>query len=202
MATAELTAKRPSMNEANERDPFNNNCYGTLVDTPLQARHACRSSTSTTSTSAIIRGYEEGYRREGSARRPVGRPLADPRRHGDAARLQLRRPGDSRVHPRELHRLHGLRHRMPRHGHSRQGAGRIGPRSRSWRTIADRADREMFAPAVVEDAQVLRRPAEERTGEGGPLRHHHRPQQVQGLRRVRHRLRRPRPEDDPEDRTR
>ena len=26
----------PSMNEASERDPFNNNCYGTLVDAPYK----------------------------------------------------------------------------------------------------------------------------------------------------------------------
>jgi len=32
MATAETPATLPSMNEASERDPFNNNCYGTLVD--------------------------------------------------------------------------------------------------------------------------------------------------------------------------
>ena len=31
MATADLPR---SMNEANERDPYNNNCYGTLVDRP------------------------------------------------------------------------------------------------------------------------------------------------------------------------
>ena len=31
MATAELPR---SMNDANERDPYNNNCYGTLVDGP------------------------------------------------------------------------------------------------------------------------------------------------------------------------
>ena len=41
----------PSMNEANERDPFNNNCYGTLVDQPYKLV-TCRCSTSTTSTSA------------------------------------------------------------------------------------------------------------------------------------------------------
>ena len=30
--TASKSAVKPSMNEANERDPFNNNSYGTLVD--------------------------------------------------------------------------------------------------------------------------------------------------------------------------
>ncbi len=56
MATAELPR---SMNEANERDPLNNNSYGTLVDRPyvevqlpvLDVRDF---------NERIIRGYEEG----------------------------------------------------------------------------------------------------------------------------------------------
>src|SRR5947209_10570177 len=52
--------KTGSMNEANERDPFNNNSYGTLVDRPykvvtlpiLDVRDF---------NERIIRGYEEGY---------------------------------------------------------------------------------------------------------------------------------------------
>src|SRR5919204_1219748 len=50
----------PSMNEANERDPFNNNSYGTLVDQgyklvslPVLDVHDFNER--------IIRGYEEGY---------------------------------------------------------------------------------------------------------------------------------------------
>ncbi len=39
-----VAAKAPSMNEASERDPFNNNCYGTLVDTPT-SWSTCRCST-------------------------------------------------------------------------------------------------------------------------------------------------------------
>src|SRR5919108_6020445 len=56
---AENTAK-PSMNEANERDPFNNNSYGTLTDSgyklvnlPVLDVHDFNER--------IIRGYEEGY---------------------------------------------------------------------------------------------------------------------------------------------
>lgn len=53
------TATLPSMNEASERDPFNNNCYGTLVDTPykqiklpvLDVRDF---------NERIVRGYEDG----------------------------------------------------------------------------------------------------------------------------------------------
>ena len=50
------------MNEANERDPFNNNCYGTLVDRgyklvtlPVLDVHDFNDR--------IIRGYEEGTAR-------------------------------------------------------------------------------------------------------------------------------------------
>src|SRR5947209_8007131 len=53
-------AAKPSMNEANERDPFNNNSYGTLVDSgyklinlPVLDVHDFNER--------IIRGYEEGY---------------------------------------------------------------------------------------------------------------------------------------------
>jgi pyruvate ferredoxin oxidoreductase beta subunit len=54
------TLAPPSMNEASERDPFNNNCFGTLVDHPykmvslpvLDVRDF---------NERIIRGYEEGY---------------------------------------------------------------------------------------------------------------------------------------------
>src|SRR5262249_28008780 len=54
------TTKVPSLNEANERDPFNNNCYGTLVDSDyklvtlpiLDVRDY---------NEGIIRGYKEVY---------------------------------------------------------------------------------------------------------------------------------------------
>lgn len=62
MATVEKNAAEnyPSMNEASERDPLNNNCYGTLVDAPykdvklpvLDVRDF---------NDRVIRGYEEGY---------------------------------------------------------------------------------------------------------------------------------------------
>src|SRR5262249_28173629 len=51
---------KPSMNDANERDPFNNNSYGTLVDSgyklvnlPVLDVHDFNER--------IIRGYEDGY---------------------------------------------------------------------------------------------------------------------------------------------
>jgi pyruvate/2-oxoacid:ferredoxin oxidoreductase beta subunit/NAD-dependent dihydropyrimidine dehydrogenase PreA subunit len=48
------------MNEASERDPFNNNCYGTLVDTPYKAVHLPILDVADFND-RIIRGYEEGY---------------------------------------------------------------------------------------------------------------------------------------------
>ena len=79
----------------------------------------------------IIRGYEEGYGEKDLPADLSRGPLAGPRRHRHAARLQQHLPGNPRVHPRELHRLHGLRHRVPRHRHPRQGPlrGRAGSRS-------------------------------------------------------------------------
>src|SRR5438093_10988374 len=58
--TATPTTTLPSLNEANERDPYNNNSYGTLVDSGyklvtlpiLDVRDF---------NERIIRGYEEGY---------------------------------------------------------------------------------------------------------------------------------------------
>ena len=77
----------------------------------------------------IIRGYEEGY---GEKELPADLSLA--RSLVPAGTATLRdfsniAPEIPDVHPRELHRLHGLRHRVPRHGHPRQGALR-GP---SWK---------------------------------------------------------------------
>ena len=124
--------RKPSMNEANERDPFNNNCYGTLVDQRLQAGQPAgpRRGRFQRAHHPRLRGR---LRREGPAGRPVAGPLAGPRRHRHPARLQQHRPGNPRVHPRELHRLHGLRHRVPRHRHPRQGPVRDGVGSRSSR---------------------------------------------------------------------
>jgi pyruvate/2-oxoacid:ferredoxin oxidoreductase beta subunit/NAD-dependent dihydropyrimidine dehydrogenase PreA subunit len=58
MVTAEKTL--PSMNEASERDPFNNNCYGPLVDTPDKSVKLEIIDVNDFND-RIIRGYEEGY---------------------------------------------------------------------------------------------------------------------------------------------
>src|SRR6266481_6599615 len=58
MSTVEKTL--PSMNEASERDPFNNNCYGTLVDAPYKDVKLPVLDV-IDFNDRIIRGYEEGY---------------------------------------------------------------------------------------------------------------------------------------------
>jgi pyruvate/2-oxoacid:ferredoxin oxidoreductase beta subunit/NAD-dependent dihydropyrimidine dehydrogenase PreA subunit len=57
IATAE---KPPSMNEASDKDPFNNNCYGTLVDQPYRLVSLPVLDVEDFNE-RIIRGYEEGY---------------------------------------------------------------------------------------------------------------------------------------------
>src|SRR5262245_50375802 len=52
--------KLPSLNEANERDPFNNNCYGTLVDSGYKLVDLPVLDVNDFNE-RIIRGYEEGY---------------------------------------------------------------------------------------------------------------------------------------------
>src|SRR5262249_61618718 len=51
---------KPSMNEANERDPYNNNSYGTLVDSPYKPV-SLPVLDHVDFNERIIRGYEEGY---------------------------------------------------------------------------------------------------------------------------------------------
>src|SRR5215467_8146899 len=51
---------KASMNEANEKDPFNNNCYGTLVDSGYKLVHLPVLDVNDFNE-RIIRGYEEGY---------------------------------------------------------------------------------------------------------------------------------------------
>src|SRR5436190_11839572 len=59
MAAATLP-NAPSMNAASEKDPFNNNCYGTLVDRPYKPVGLPVLDV-TDFNERIIRGYEDGY---------------------------------------------------------------------------------------------------------------------------------------------
>src|ERR1700681_304649 len=54
------TTKAPSMNEASERDPFNNNSYGTLVDHPYKLINLPVLDVNDFNE-RVIRGYEEGW---------------------------------------------------------------------------------------------------------------------------------------------
>ena len=51
---------QPSMNEANERDPFNNNSYGTLLDSGYK-KVSLPVLDVDDFNERIIRGYEEGW---------------------------------------------------------------------------------------------------------------------------------------------
>lgn len=72
MSVAEIPAKLPSMNEANPRDPYNNNSYGTLVDSPYKL---CSLPILDVEdfNERVIRGYEEGY---GEKDLPADLPIA------------------------------------------------------------------------------------------------------------------------------
>ena len=194
MATAELPR---SMNEANERDPYNNNCYGTLVDRPyvdvtlpvLDVHDF---------NERVIRGYEEGIgEKELPADLAVARSLIPA---GTAALRDF-----SYVAPE-------IPEYIRENCTGCMDCVTECPDTAILGKVIAEPDLEAEAggdpqrgrPAgvrgpVVEDAQVLRRPAEEGPA-GRPVRDHHRPQQVQGLRGVRHRVRRPRAEDDSQDR--
>ena len=50
----------PSLNKSTERDPYNNNCYGTLVDSEYKYVRLPVLDV-TDFNERIIRGYEEGY---------------------------------------------------------------------------------------------------------------------------------------------
>src|SRR5215207_8195843 len=58
------TTKTPSLNEANERDPFNNNSYGTLVDSGYKLVSLPILDVNDFNE-RIIRGYEEGTAEKG-----------------------------------------------------------------------------------------------------------------------------------------
>jgi len=72
MSVAEIPTKLPSMNEANPRDPYNNNSYGTLVDSPYKL---CSLPILDVEdfNERVIRGYEEGY---GEKELPADLPIA------------------------------------------------------------------------------------------------------------------------------
>src|SRR5438067_11277360 len=63
MITTNGDSTKTSMNEASEKDPFNNNCFGTLVDTPYKLVSLPILDV-VDFNERIIRGYEDGYGEE------------------------------------------------------------------------------------------------------------------------------------------
>src|SRR5262245_21097151 len=68
----QTAAPKPSMNEAHAQDPFNNSCYGSLVDTPYKPVNLPVLDV-IDFNERIIRGYEEG---NAETALPTGLPLA------------------------------------------------------------------------------------------------------------------------------
>src|ERR1700757_352191 len=60
MTVTNGATKAPSMNEASERDPFNNNSYGTIIDQPYKLINLPVLDVNDFNE-RIIRGYEEGW---------------------------------------------------------------------------------------------------------------------------------------------
>src|SRR6516164_4049479 len=55
-----ITPTTPSLNEASDKDPYNNNCYGSLVDAPYRLVSLPVLDVKDFNE-RIVRGYEEGY---------------------------------------------------------------------------------------------------------------------------------------------
>ena len=166
----------------------------------LQARSACRCSTSTTSTSA-----SSAATRKATARRtcPPTCPLA--RSLVPAGTATLR--DFSNISPE-------IPEYIPRTAPAAWTASPSAPTPPSSARCSPRPNWEQKLPTIprgrprdVSRASGRRRKkyydaGKKKAGDGGMFQIIIDPSQVQGLRRVRHRLRRRRPEDDPEDRRR
>ncbi len=147
------------MNEANERDPFNNNCYGTLVDSGYKLVSLPVLDV-IDFNERIIRGYEEGY---GEKDLPADLSLA--RSLVPAGTATLRdfsniAPEIPEYIPENCTGCMDCVTDAP----TRPSSARCSPRA-SWKrsstTIPDGRPRDV-PPAVVEDQEVLRRPARRR----------------------------------------
>ena len=185
------------MNEAHEQDPYNNSCYGSLVDAPYKLVSLPVLDV-LDFNERIIRGYEDGTAEKelpadlSLARSLVPAGTATLRDFSNIApEIPVYLPEnctgcmdcvtecpDTAILGKVLSEAE-LEAKLGDHRRSRR------PRDVSRRVVADQ--------------EVFRRLEEE----GAPrrrLQHHDRPQQVQGVRRVRHRLRRQRAEDGRQDR--
>jgi NAD-dependent dihydropyrimidine dehydrogenase PreA subunit len=188
-------ASPASMNEANARDPFNNNSYGTLVDHDYKMVSLPVLDV-LDFNERVIRGYEEGWgERELPADLSVARSLIP------AGTATLRdfsniAPEIPEYIPENCTACMDCVTECPDTAILGKVLGED-----EWEqkllTIPE-ADREMFRKQWSKTKKYY--DAGKKKGLPGGMFNIIRPVQVQGLRRMRHRLRRRRPENDSKDR--
>ena len=101
-------------------------------------------------------------RREVPPRGPHPRPVARPRRHRKLARFQSYiAPEIPEYLPVELHRVHGLRHRVPGHRHPRQSARRGPSGTQKLEGDSRKSIARCSRPSGRKHQEVLRRRGEE-----------------------------------------
>ena len=186
----------PSMNEASDKDPFNNNCYGTLVDRPYKPVSLPVLDV-TDFNERIIRGYEEGY---GESELPADLSLA--RSLVPAGTASLRdfsyiAPEIPEYIPENCTGCMDCVTECPDTAILGKVLGED-----EWEAklqAIPEADREMYREQWSKTKKYYDA-GKKKTGAGRDVPDHHRPVQVQGLRRVRDGVRRRRPEDGGQDR--
>ena len=180
------TTSKPSMNEPHDQDPFNNSSYGTLVDSPYKLVSLPVLDV-LDFNERIIRGYEDG-----SAEKGLPADLSLARSLVPAGTATLR--DFSNIAPEiPLYIAENCTGCMDCVTQCPDTAilGKVLSETEleeRLATITDPADRDDVPRPVVANQEVLRRPQEEGAARGD-VQHHHRPQQVQGVRRVRHDVR-------------
>ena len=184
---SQLAPANPSMNEANDKDPFNNNSFGSLVDTPYKLVNLPVLDV-IDFNERIIRGYEEG-----TAENEMPADLSLARSLVPAGTATLR--DFSNIAPEiPLYIAENCTGCMDCVTECPDTAilGKVLSEPEleaKLQTIADPDDRDDVPSPVVPDQEVFRQRQEEGNA-GRDVQHHHRPEQVQGLCRVRHGLRR------------
>ncbi len=162
---------KTSMNAASAKDPFNNNCYGTLVDTPYKLVSLPVLDV-IDFNERIIRGYEEGY---GEKDLP-----ADLRWPARSCRPAPPRCATSATSPRKspMYITENCTGCMDCVTECPDTAilGKVLSRARAGSEAADHPrGRPRYVPqAVVQDEEVLRRRGEEEAARRH-VQHHHRP---------------------------
>ena len=191
------TPTKPSMNEAHDQDPFNNSSYGTLVDSPYKLVSLPVLDV-LDFNERIIRGYEEG-----SAEKGLPADLSLARSLVPAGTATLR--DFSNIAPEiPLYIPENCTGCMDCVTECPDTAilGKVLSETEleeQAATIPEPADREMFRTQWSRTKKYFDA-AQEEGAVRRDVQHHHRPQQVQGLCRVRHDLRRRRAEDGRQDR--